>query len=101
MSRRRAHVALRTCLGCGAIDAQRALLRIVRDVTGTLGLDPERRSGGRGGYLHPRPECWAAFARRKGPVRAFRAPVDRPARAALVADLQERSAVSEGKGDVA
>ena len=101
MSGRRGHVPLRTCLGCGEIDAQRALLRIVRDVSGRLGLDPHRRSGGRGGYLHPRPECWAGFARRKGPVRAFRAAVDRPARAVLVAVLQSRTVVSEGKGDVA
>jgi len=101
VSRRGAHVPMRTCLGCGAIDAQPALLRIVRDADGRLGLDPQRRSGGRGGYLHPRPECWAGFARRKGPVRAFRAAVDRSTRAALVAELSVRTEVTEGKGDAA
>jgi len=91
VSNRRGHVPMRTCLGCGAIDAQSALLRVVRTAEGTLGLDPKRRAGGRGGYLHPRAECWAGFARRKGPVRAFRAAVDRPTRAALIAELQGRA----------
>ena len=84
------HTPLRTCLGCGAVDAQPALLRVVRDAAGGLAIDGKRRAGGRGGYLHPFPECWAKFVHRKGPVRSLRASVDRPARAALVAELQRR-----------
>lgn len=86
---------MRTCLGCGTTDPQRALLRIVRAGSGGLAVDSDRRLGGRGGYLHPNADCWAGFARRKGPVRSLRAAVDRPARAALVAQLQQRP-VSEG-----
>ena len=85
---RRGHVPMRTCLGCGGVDRQAALLRIVRDAGGNLHLDPARRAGGRGGYLHPSPACWTGFARRKGLVRSLRAAVDRPARAALVTQLQ-------------
>jgi predicted RNA-binding protein YlxR (DUF448 family) len=70
------------------VDRQPALIRIVRDGTGRLALDARRRAGGRGGYLHPTPECWMRFMQRKGPVRSFRAAVDRPARAALVAQLR-------------
>jgi uncharacterized protein len=81
---------MRTCLGCGAADQQSALLRVVRDAAGSLRTDADRRAGGRGGYLHPRPECWARFAQRKGPVRSLRVAVDRPTRAALVAQLQSR-----------
>lgn len=81
---------MRTCLGCGTVDRQAALLRVVRDAAGSLGIDAQRRAGGRGGYLHPRPECWARFAQRKGPVRSLRAAVDRATRAALVAQLQSR-----------
>jgi hypothetical protein len=80
-------VPVRTCLGCGVADPQSALLRFVRDGGGALRLDVQRRAGGRGGYLHRRPECWARFTRRKGPVRSLRAVIDRPARAALVAQL--------------
>ena len=81
------HVPMRTCLGCGTADPQTALIRFVRDSGGTLRVDARRGAGGRGGYLHPRPECWSHFTRRKGPVRSLRAAVDRPARAALVAQL--------------
>jgi len=82
---------MRTCMGCGTVDAQRAMLRIVRAGAGTLSVDVARRAGGRGGYLHPHPECWLRFARRKGAVRSLRASVDRSVRAALVADLQSRA----------
>jgi predicted RNA-binding protein YlxR (DUF448 family) len=81
---------MRTCLGCGAVDQQGALIRIVRDPAGTLAVDAPRRAGGRGGYLHPRPQCWARFTQRKGPVRSFRAAVDRPTRTALVGQLTGR-----------
>lgn len=87
---RRGHVPIRTCLGCGAVDPQQTLLRVVRADGGALGVDAERRAGGRGGYLHPRPACWARFARRKGSLRSLRATVDRAARAALVEQLQIR-----------
>ena len=85
---RRGHMPLRTCLGCGAVDRQPALVRLVRDDAGALRIDPQRRAGGRGAYLHRQPECWAQFAHRKGVVRSLRATVDRPARAALVVELQ-------------
>jgi predicted RNA-binding protein YlxR (DUF448 family) len=81
---------MRTCLGCGAVDQQGALIRIVRETAGTLSVDAQRRAGGRGGYLHPSPQCWARFTQRKGPVRSFRAAVDRPARTALVGQLTGR-----------
>ena len=79
---------IRTCMGCGAFAPQRELLRIVRTAAGELRLDAARRAGGRGGYLHQRSDCWTRFAKRKGALRSLRAAVDRPARAALVAELQ-------------
>jgi len=74
------------------VDAQAAMYRIVRAQTGALSVDAARCAGGRGGYLHPNPQCWARFTQRKGPVRSFRAAVDRPARASLVAQLTSRVA---------
>ena len=78
---------MRTCMACGATAPQSTLVRIVRD--GTAGLRPDvlRRAGGRGGYLHREPACWARFAQRKGQLRALRVAVGRPARASLVAAL--------------
>lgn len=74
-------------MGCGAAAPQAGLLRVVRTVEGDLQLDPGRRAGGRGGYLHRQRYCWDRFARRKGPLRSLRATVDRAARSALVAAL--------------
>ncbi len=62
-------------------------MRIVRDEAAGLRADVARRLGGRGGYLHRQPACWARFAQRKGTLRALRTAVDRPARAALIATL--------------
>jgi uncharacterized protein len=86
--RRNPHVPIRTCMGCGVTAPQLGLLRVVRTPDGALQLDATRRASGRGGYLHRSPECWHRFAGRKGALRSLRATVDRPARAALVAELQ-------------
>ena len=86
MSRPR-HMPMRTCMGCGASEPQRALLRVVRTTAGGLAIDRARRAGGRGGYLHDRRECWTQFARRRGPVRSLRAQVDRAVRTALLEQL--------------
>lgn len=74
-------------MGCGSTAPQGGLLRVVHTADGGLQLDPLRRAGGRGGYLHRSRDCWNRFAKRKGPLRSLRASVDRPARAALVAAL--------------
>ncbi|TMA56916.1 MAG: YlxR family protein [Deltaproteobacteria bacterium] len=65
------HVAMRTCVGCGRRAPQAELLRLTAASEG-LRLDTVRRSPGRGAYLHRVPICWAAFVRRRGPVRSLR-----------------------------
>ncbi len=90
----RHHVPTRTCMGCGGGSPQAELLRVVCDGDG-LRLDPQRRAGGRGGYLHPRSDCLARFARRKGHLRSLRAAVDRPPRSALIAQVRLITTVSE------
>lgn len=63
------------------------MVRLVRDADGRLRIDPTRRAGGRGGYLHRSADCWDRFANRKGVVPALRATVSRSARTALLSDL--------------
>jgi predicted RNA-binding protein YlxR (DUF448 family) len=92
---RRRHVPLRTCLGCGAIEPQRALVRVIASTGGGMLVDRDRRAGGRGGYLHRNAECWMQFARRKGPVRSLRRVVDRAARRELVETLQRDATANE------
>ncbi|HZO83337.1 MAG TPA: DUF448 domain-containing protein [Candidatus Binataceae bacterium] len=88
MSRRNhnpGHTPVRTCLGCGLGDAQAAMVRLAA-VGGAVSIDAERRRGGRGGYLHPRPDCLERFARSK--TRAFRS-----LRVAL--DVQARRSITQ------
>lgn len=77
---------IRSCVGCGARDAQGALLRVVF-AAGTLAADPRRRAAGRGAYLHRRPACADAFVARRGAVRSLRATPPRPERERFVAAL--------------
>jgi uncharacterized protein len=78
-------VPIRSCAGCGERDEQRRLDRFMLD-SGRLAWDRERRRGGRGGYLHARPECFAAFVSRKPFLRSLRASVATDERARLVAE---------------
>jgi len=80
----RGYEPVRTCVGCGQRAPQAALLRFV---AGADGLELSRRAPGRGAYLHRRPECWAAFTRRRGPVRSLRIAAARAERERLVAML--------------
>jgi predicted RNA-binding protein YlxR (DUF448 family) len=82
----RRHEPIRTCTGCGDRAPQRTLVRFVA-AAGTLRLDDHREAPGRGAYLHRSADCWAAFARRRGPVRSLRMMPARPERERLVAML--------------
>ncbi|MFT0761718.1 YlxR family protein [Actinomyces sp. F1_1611] len=50
------HTPTRTCVGCGEKAPQSELLRLVRQ-DGQIILDPVRRLGGRGAWVHPRAAC--------------------------------------------
>ena len=85
---------VRSCVGCGERGPQAELVRVTwRD--GALRRDAGRRAEGRGAYLHGRPSCWETVVARRGPVRSLRAAVPRPAREALVRDL-DANASREG-----
>jgi len=85
VSERRHHLPVRSCAGCGERDEQRRLERFMLEA-GRLAWDRERRRGGRGGYLHPRRECFAGFVSRKPFLRSLRASVPNAERARLVAE---------------
>jgi uncharacterized protein len=85
------HEPLRTCVGCRAAVPQRELLRLA--VVGeALVADPRRRAGGRGVYLHRRPDCLRA-AGRGGLARALKRSVSR---AQLDAIAAATDAASQG-----
>ena len=63
----------RTCIGCRAISAPEALVRLVAPPEGGLVFDLARRTFGRGAWVHPDPACLAQAAR-GGVDRTFRKP---------------------------
>ncbi|ABY22402.1 DNA/RNA-binding protein [Renibacterium salmoninarum ATCC 33209] len=63
---------IRTCVGCRCRDAQPKLLRVVRDASGVLEVDPHRSMAGRGAWLHPEKACLDLALKRHGFSRAFR-----------------------------
>ena len=77
---------VRTWVGCSGRDLQGALRRFVASAD-RLVVDGAHRAPGRGAYLHPRPECWSAFTRRRGSVRSLRATPSVAEREGLVARL--------------
>jgi predicted RNA-binding protein YlxR (DUF448 family) len=65
-------VPQRTCIACRRTDAKRGLMRLVRDATGHVALDPTGKRAGRGAYLCPDPACWEQALKRQGLERALR-----------------------------
>ena len=86
----------RTCMGCMARDAKAAMERIAA-TREAVNLDPERRLGGRGGYLHRRPECLERFVRSKAKeFRSLRRPLaidERRRIAEMIRRLDSKSTV--------
>lgn len=83
------HRPQRTCLGCGGKDEQVRLLRLTVDSRGELMID--RTAAGRGGYLHPRRECWNSFTKRKNTYRAFRMDLSKSVKEKFIEGLNEGS----------
>ena len=79
------------------MDQKSAMVRLAA-TDGAATLDHRSRLGGRGGYLHQRPECLEGFVKSKvREFRSLRCGIERTARVQLV-DAIGRLA-SSGKGD--
>jgi uncharacterized protein len=74
----------RTCVGCGTLQAKRQMVRVVRDVSGAVAVDPTGKRSGRGAYLCKRPECWEKAIQRSLLNRALKTEISGDDREALV-----------------
>ena len=82
-------VPVRTCVGCGARDAQSAMLRVQLGAAGGPTL-VERAGHGRSAYVHARPACAAALPKSRGLARSLRTPVGQTERAGLRICIEDR-----------
>ena len=64
----------RTCVGCNRRAPKAELVRIVRDADGSIGLDRDGRTPGRGAYVCSE-ECLEQAVKRGRLGRALRVPV--------------------------
>lgn len=84
----------RTCVGCGARDAQGAMLRLRRDAGGIV-VAPARGGTGRSAYVHAGASCVRGIARSKGVGRSLRMTVTKEARLELMRILDGELATAE------
>jgi predicted RNA-binding protein YlxR (DUF448 family) len=78
------HVPQRTCVACGGKKAKRELVRLVRDIGGTVDVDTGGKKTGRGAYICWRQECWEAGIRGKKLERKLRTTISSQNREHLV-----------------
>jgi predicted RNA-binding protein YlxR (DUF448 family) len=84
------HKPVRTCLGCRQQDSSDALVRLAVE-SGAVVADFEARRPGRGGYLHPRPECLEKFINSKQKeFRSLKRAISRDDRGAVASAIRNR-----------
>ena len=54
------HVPQRSCIVCRDKRDKRDLIRLVRNASGIIEIDEEKKKAGRGAYLCPVYSCWEA-----------------------------------------
>lgn len=65
------HIPQRTCIGCRETRPKRELVRIVRNTTGAVEVDPTGKKSGRGAYLCKAKGCWEAALKKERLNRAL------------------------------
>jgi uncharacterized protein len=84
----------RTCVGCRTARPKRELVRLVRQPSGEVVVDPSGKLNGRGAYLCPDETCWTLAERRRGLERALSVRLDSTAWQNLL-DLRPPSPLME------
>ena len=69
---KRKHIPIRTCVACRETDEKRDLMRVVRQVDGSVLYDLKGKISGRGAYVCARPECVALAQKRKQLERSLK-----------------------------
>jgi predicted RNA-binding protein YlxR (DUF448 family) len=80
----------RTCVGCRTARPKRELVRLVRQLSGEVIVDPSGKLNGRGAYVCPDEACWTLAERRRGLERALSVRLDSAAWQNLLASRPQR-----------
>ncbi|MEN6521979.1 MAG: YlxR family protein [Armatimonadota bacterium] len=85
---------IRTCIACRSSDDKKELLRVVKNSTGEVAIDPTGKKPGRGAYICRSEKCLTAAVKKKGFERALRTVVP----AELIDDLKRTVQENEKAG---
>jgi len=66
------HLPERTCVGCRQKKPKAELLRVARSLAGTIDIDPEARTAGRGAYVCYSVECVKKARKSRGLDRTLK-----------------------------
>jgi uncharacterized protein len=66
------------------MQAKRQMVRVVRDISGKVAVDPTGKRSGRGAYLCEKSECWERAIQRSSLNRALKTEVSADDREALM-----------------
>lgn len=84
---RRKHIPQRTCIICREKQDKRALVRLVRQPSGAVAVDPGGKQNGRGAYICRQASCWeTAVARPQLLAQALKTAVTAEMMTALAAE---------------
>jgi predicted RNA-binding protein YlxR (DUF448 family) len=76
MSPNSSKLPTRTCVGCRVARPKHELVRLVRQPSGEVVVDPSGKLNGRGAYLCPDEACWTMAERRRALERALSVRLD-------------------------
>lgn len=90
------HIPQRTCVACRSQRPKREMVRVVRALDGSVGVDPTGKRSGRGAYLCLQPSCWQQALKRHALEKALKTELSAADREALAAFGAAQTAVAAG-----
>lgn len=65
-------IPMRKCVGCNEMKSKKELIRVIHTPEDAIVVDATGRKNGRGAYICPRLECFAAARKSKGLERSLK-----------------------------
>lgn len=69
-------IPMRMCVGCREMKEKRELIRVVRNVDGTVGIDRKGKAPGRGAYICPNSDCLKKAIKQRQLEKALETQID-------------------------
>lgn len=84
-------IPMRQCLGCREMKPKRELIRVVKNQSGEISIDPVGKKPGRGAYICPTDECLGKAVKTRALERAFSSKIDDGIFQQLRTELSEKN----------